>query len=346
MTAAKKSVPPKFSGLLKQGIIEAAPESAVNGMPTFASLPATVEPTDRNAGGAYAGEGQAEGEAGAKTDAVILIPVDRIDSSRFQNRLTLSEEKVVGLAENIRQDGLNNPIIVRAVGKRYELVAGETRMRAYRYLGYQEIPAFVREMDDVHSARSTVLDNFFHETLTDYEIYKGLQILMNVNAATSIRKLAEITPWEKSHVQRLMAFARLPPAVIDMLERQPGLIGCATAESLATYKGRGGDLALVVRAVERIRDGNMPQTRAMAWIESKCQERGLGASPVRAVVTSAQGNPLCTVDRSPKGIKIQATQGINIDWEPIQTALIGLLKSQLSKDGDAIGPVDLPGPSP
>jgi ParB family chromosome partitioning protein len=264
-----------------------------------------------------------------------LLPIDRIDASRFQNRLTISEEKIASLADNIRQDGLNSPIIVRAVGKRYELVAGETRMRAYQHLGHQEIPAFVRDMDDAHSARSTVLDNFFHETLTDYEIYKGLHTLMEVNAATSIRKLADITPWEKSHVQRLMAFGRLPPAVIDMLERQPGLIGGATAEALAGCKGKGIDLALVARAVERIRDGKMPQTRAMAWIESKGKERGAGASaPIRAVVTSPQGNPLCTVDRGPKGIKIQSAQGVDIDWEPVQAALIGLLKGQLSKDAD------------
>jgi ParB/RepB/Spo0J family partition protein len=340
MTTPKKAVPPKFSGLLKQGIIEAAPESAVNGMPSFANLPTAIESSVHLAAGTDEGEDQVPiGSASAsQTELVTLIAIDRIDASRFQNRLTLSEEKIASLAENIRQDGLNNPIIVRTVGARYELVAGETRMRAFQHLGYQEIPAFVRDMDDAHSARSTVLDNFFHETLTDYEIYKGLQTLMDVNAATSIRKLADITPWEKSHVQRLMAFGRLTPSVIDMLEQQPNLIGCATAESLAACKGKGVDVALVVKAVERIRDGKMPQTRAMAWIESKGMERSVEAStPVRAVVTSAQGNPLCTVDRGPKGIKIQAAQGITIDWEPIQTALIGLLKGQLSNDANVNG---------
>jgi len=328
MTTPKKAVPPKFSGLLKQGVIEAAPESAVNNMPTFASLPvAGTAPVN-------AGEGWAEaaGEPVGQVDTVTLIPIDKIDASRFQNRLNLSDEKIAFLAENIRQDGLNNPIIVRTVGERYELVAGETRMRAYRLLGHQEIPAFVRDMDDAHSARSTVLDNFFHETLTDYEIYKGLQTLMEVNAATSIRKLADITPWEKSHVQRLMAFGRLPAGVIDMLERQPGLIGGTTAEAMAGCKGKGIEPGLVARAVERIRDGKLPQTRALAWIESKCHEKSTPASPVRAIVTSAQGNPLCTVDRGPKGIKILAAKGVDIDWEPIHAALIGLLKGQLSKD--------------
>ena len=334
MTTPKKAVPPKFSGLLKQGVIEAAPESAINNMPTFANLPIATEPLNPGTVGGNTAEGQQPdlSEPAGQTEAVTLLPIDLIDASRFQNRLTLSEEKVAILAENIRQDGLNNPIIVRRVGERYELVAGETRMRAYQYLGHKEIPAFVRDMDDVHSARSTVLDNFFHETLTDYEIYKGLHILMEVNAATSVRKLADITPWEKSHVQRLMAFGRLPAGVIDMLERQPNLIGCVTAEAMAGCKGKGIDPALVVRAAERIRDGKLPQTRAVAWIESKCQEKSPGASAVRAIVTSAQGNPLCTIDRGPKGIKIQAAQGVDIDWEPIHTALVGLLKGQLSKD--------------
>ncbi|MFZ4701963.1 MAG: hypothetical protein ACOYMG_18110, partial [Candidatus Methylumidiphilus sp.] len=102
-------------------------------------------------------------------------------------------------------------------------------------------------------------------------------------------------------------------------------------------KAKGIEPALVVRAVERIRDGKLPQTRALAWIESKRQEKSPAASPVRAIVTSAQGNPLCTVDRGPKGIKIQAAPGVVIDWEPIHAALVGLLKGQLSKDGGVDG---------
>lgn len=323
MSSPKKAVPPKFSGLLKQGIIEAAPASAVSGMPVFATLPAPASPP----------------ADGGQADAVTLVPLELIDTSRFQNRLALNPERVASLAENIRQDGLHSPITVRPSGGRYELVAGETRMLAYRHLGLDEIPAFVREMDDAQSARSTVLDNFFHESLTDYEIFKGLQTLMATNAAASVRGLAEITPWEKSHVQRLLAFDRLPPAAADMLERQPGLIGCATAEALAVCLTRGVDAALLVNAVERVRDGKLPQTRAAAWALAKHQGK-TPANPgaIRAVVTSPQGTPLCTVDRNAKGIKIQAAPGVDIDWEPIQATLIGLLQGRLAApDSDAGG---------
>jgi len=340
MSTSKKAVAPKFSGLIKQGVLKPSIESTVNGMPSFTNLPAVIESSSHGAINANTGEelDAAINTSIGQTDVVTMIPIDRIDSSRFQNRLNLSEEKIASLAENIRQDGLNSPIVIRTVGERYELVAGETRMRAYRHLGLKEIPAFVRDMDDVHSARSTVLDNFFHETLTDYEIYKGLQTLLDVNAATSIRKLADITPWEKSHVQRLMGFGRLPPTVIDMLEHQPDLIGCAIAESLAGCKGKGIDVTLVVKAVERIRDGKMPQTRAMAWIESKCKASSIEAShPIRAVVTSDQGSPLCTVDTGPKGIKINTVKGVNINWEPIHAALILLLKEKLSTNTDVNG---------
>ena len=58
-----------------------------------------------------------------------------------------------------------------------------------------------------------------------------------------------------------------PSGVIEMLERQPGLIGGATAEILAGCEGNGIGAALVARAVERIREGKMPQTQAEAQAE-------------------------------------------------------------------------------
>ena len=327
-----KKTPPKFSGLVKDGTINAAPESAVAMMPPFAhTFPTNAAPAAPSVANAEEG-GRPEEQA----ETVRLIPINLIDASRFQNRLTLTEERVAVLADNIRQDGLNSPVIVRTAGGRFELVAGETRMRACRLLGHTEIQAFVREMDDTRSARSTVLDNFFHESLTDYEVYKGLRTLIAVGAATSVRTLADITPWGKSQVQRLMAFERLPRQAIEILERQPSLIGSATAELLAGCLGKGIDDGLVARAVERIRDGKMPQTRAAAWIEAQATGKKAAAGQgraARAVVTTAQGSVLFTIDRGPKGIKIQGAKGAYIDWDPIHEALVGLLKSQAGEGG-------------
>lgn len=322
-----KKGPPKLSGLVKTGIIDVAAGTSAN--PALAPFdlppPKPLPSAEASLPGSSMG-GQ------PKPETARLIPISYIDVSRFQNRLSLTEDRIAALAENIRQDGLNNPIIVRvAANSRYELIAGETRMRACQRLGHQDIPAFVRDMDDVHSARSTVLDNFFHESLTDFEIYKGLETLLEVGAATSIRKLADITPWEKSHVQRLMAFKRLPTAVVTMLEQQPGLIGGAVAETLAGCEGKGVDPALVVKAVERIRDGKISQTRALDWIETQAAEKKhprQAAGEGRAIITTAEGSALFTVDRSDKGIKIKGAKGADIDWDALHAALVGLLKSR------------------
>ena len=131
-------------------------------------------------------------------------------------------EKAALLAEDIRRDGLRNPIIVRPISEgRYELVSGETRTEAFRMIGRSEIPAFIRPMDDVMAARGTVLDNFFHQELTDYEKYKGLKILMDCGAASSLTQLAALTPWGKTHVFRFMSFGKLPDPALSLLESFP-----------------------------------------------------------------------------------------------------------------------------
>jgi len=340
--STKKS-PPKFSGLVASGAVSIPDQAAASkgaAMPVFIGREA----------GAPAQPGEVGAAEGAATEngvpKPVLIPIASIVASQFQNRLILTEERIAALADNIRRDGLNNPVIVRALGAgRYELVAGETRMRACKYLGHTEIPAFVRDMDDAHSARSTVLDNFFHETLTDYEIYKGLRILLDAKAVASVRALAEVTPWGKTHVQRLMSFDKLPGQAHAILEHNPGLIGSNTAEGLASCLNKGGGAGLVVKALERIRDGKMTQVRAAAWVgaqQAKAvgegQDAGQGGpAAVKSVITTPQGRPVFTLDRNGKEIRIRPSKdaaGDGIDWESLHLAIVEILKGHADKAGD------------
>ena len=94
-------------------------------------------------------------------DTPVAVPLDLIDRSPYQIRSPVKAERAETLASEIRRHGMNNPVIVRPItGGRYELVAGETRVAAYRINGETHIQAFVRPMDDGQSARSLVLDNF------------------------------------------------------------------------------------------------------------------------------------------------------------------------------------------
>jgi ParB family chromosome partitioning protein len=313
----KNRIPPKVSGLVGAGKIGPIPVETVDRMPSFdTDLRERPEEAPGNEDVKFAVEPKV-------SEVVQTIPVERIQRSQFQNRIVRSSADIADLAENIRTDGLNNPIVVRPTTDGfYELISGETRLQAFVYLGEREIPARIRPMSDLQAARSTVLDNLFHYPLVDYEIYKGFKILLDSGAIPSIRALSRETPYSKSQVHRLMAFSRLPEEAILILENHPDLIGANIAEALAELTGKGY-CELVAKALERIRDGSLNQMRAPSWIESQTQER---TQPSRRIAAHHNGKPYAILLRAGEVIKITAMSGVDI--ERLEEAIFDLLKSK------------------
>ncbi|MGZ8218720.1 ParB/RepB/Spo0J family partition protein [Methylomagnum sp.] len=253
------------------------------------------------------------------------IPIEKIKRSPYQNRIARSTVEIADLAENVKADGLNNPIVVRPLTDGYfELISGETRLDAFLHLERQEIPAIIRELDDVQAARSTVLDNIFHNPLCDYEIYKGLKILLDSGAVPSIRALSKDTPYSKSHVHRLMAFGKLPEDAIKLLESDPGIIGANVAEALAEQTAKGYH-ELVLKALERIREGRLNQMRAVVWMASQITER---SEPSKRVASHSDGKPYATLTRTGGTIKITTARNVDIDL--LEEAVYALLSNNPS----------------
>lgn len=313
---AKTKMPPKVSGLISAGKLNPVSDDALSRMPAFEAL--AQEAPLENAPPAPKEAESAEDSSGL----VKNVPIEKIRRSRYQNRIARSTVEISDLAENIKADGLNNPIVVRPLSDGYyELVSGETRLEAYLLLERPEIPARIRELDDAQAARSTVLDNIFHNPLCDYEIYKGLKILLDSKAVSSVRALSKETPFSKSHVHRLMAFGKLPEEAIGLLESQPGLIGANVAEALADQAAKGNP-ALVVTALERVRDGRLNQTRAALWVEGQIIER---PEPIKRVAAHGDGKPYATLTRVGGTLKITASR--NVDMARLEEAVYALLSN-------------------
>src|SRR5690348_9781753 len=80
-------------------------------------------------------------------EKVQTLKVEQVFASKYQPRLHFSEEKIEELAQSIKEKGVIQPILVRAAGTdRYELIAGERRLRAVKSLGLNEIPAIIRRV--------------------------------------------------------------------------------------------------------------------------------------------------------------------------------------------------------
>lgn len=108
------------------------------------------------------------------------IRLDRIDPGRHQPRTRFDGEALASLAASIRAVGVIQPVVVRpGSGGRFELIAGERRVRAAGLAGLEEIPAIVRESDERSAAESALIENLQREDLNPIERGEGIRGLID-----------------------------------------------------------------------------------------------------------------------------------------------------------------------
>ncbi len=96
---------------------------------------------------------------------LIHIAVDQIDPNPFQPRRHFSSSEIASLADSLRQHGMLQPVLVRAVGTRYQLIAGERRLRASIEAQLHEVPARALVMDDQRVFELAMVENLQREDL-------------------------------------------------------------------------------------------------------------------------------------------------------------------------------------
>jgi ParB family chromosome partitioning protein len=112
-------------------------------------------------------------------EGVIEIEISNVSPNPGQPRQQFNEESIRELAASIKEYGVVQPVLVRAVGDRFELVAGERRLRAAREAGLSHIPAIVREMSDAQALEIALVENLQREDLNPMdqaEVKKRLRV--------------------------------------------------------------------------------------------------------------------------------------------------------------------------
>lgn len=144
---------------------------------------------------------------------VINIPLDQIEVNPFQPRSTFEEESLNELADSIRIHGVIQPITVRRIeNNKFQLIAGERRLRASKLAGKNEIPAYVRVATDQESIEIALIENIQREDLNPLEIsinYKRLQDECDLTQ----EQLAERLGKNRSTVTNFLRLLRLPPDI-------------------------------------------------------------------------------------------------------------------------------------
>ena len=113
------------------------------------------------------------------------IELDKIVPNRYQPRREFSDDSIKELAETLDKDGLLQPIVVREDGEdHYEIIAGERRYRAAKSLGWETIPAIIKNMDDDQAASLALIENLQREDLNPIDEAKAYTNLMKLNDLT------------------------------------------------------------------------------------------------------------------------------------------------------------------
>lgn len=112
------------------------------------------------------------------------ISLQDIIPNRFQPREMFDDEALQELSQSIREHGVIQPIIVRKVGDKYEIIAGERRFRASQLAGKETIPALIRDIDDKEAAKIALLENLQRSNLTPIEEAKTYQTILKLDNIT------------------------------------------------------------------------------------------------------------------------------------------------------------------
>ena len=120
------------------------------------------------------------GAAAAEEKNFRKVPIDSVVPNRYQPRTVFDEDKIRELAESIREQGLIQPLIVTKMGDgRFELIAGERRLRASRQAGLEDVPVVVKDVDDEGLLALSIIENIQREDLNPIEEARAYKELMD-----------------------------------------------------------------------------------------------------------------------------------------------------------------------
>lgn len=181
-------------------------------------------------------------------DKIVELPLKQLRPNPYQPRKHFDEQGIQELAESIKQHGVIQPVIVRAVLKGYELIAGERRFRASQMLGLETIPAVVRAFTDDQTMEIALIENLQRENLNAIELAQAYQNLMDQLELTQ-EELSVKVGKSRSHIANFLRLLNLPDDVKDHVSR--GTLSMGHARAIAGVKDPSAVKQLAKSTIEQ-----------------------------------------------------------------------------------------------
>ena len=228
---------------------------------------------------ALIGNGTASVESGAedKSDAQFrMAPVGSITPGAFQPRLNFDKERLAELTRAIQSQGIIEPLIVRRIdapeadGPRYELIAGERRLRAARAAGLETVPIIVRELDDRAALEMSLVENIVREDLNAVE--EGLAFFRLVDHfGLTHDEIASRVGKSRPYVGNTLRLLELPQPILNMIAKREltagqarPLLSIQSAEAQLSAARRIAAVGLSSRGAEEMATAARPRTKTAA----------------------------------------------------------------------------------
>src|SRR6516165_2523314 len=186
------------------------------------------------------------------------LDIDLIEPSPYQPRTRFREEALDELARSIRTSGIIQPLVVRQIGKKFELIAGERRWRAAQRAGLKSVTAIVRQVPDELALEMTLVENIQREDLNAIEQARAFERLMDEFNVTQ-EAVAERTGKDRATVANAIRLLKLEPTIQDWIEEGKltaghgrALLAVSDPQLRMRYAQRAARGGLTVRQIERL----------------------------------------------------------------------------------------------
>jgi len=192
------------------------------------------------------------------------IPLDLIDEPEHPERETMDEQELAELALSIREVGLVEPLVVKRVGDRFEVIAGHRRLLGCRMVAYTPVPCRVRDDGNIDHLAILIAENAHREDPNPIEEARFYQRILDAKAGGDVDKLCEIVRRNRDFVEgRLLLLMGYPQVTEALAQRRitiavaRGLNKCADANRLLILLDTAINSGATARQVaEWVRDAN------------------------------------------------------------------------------------------
>lgn len=235
-----------------------------------------------------------------KKATVLMLPVCDIVASPFQPRQTFDDEALSGLTQSIRENGILQPLTVRKLPDgRYELIAGERRLRAATAAGMTNVPCVVIEANDSQSAIFSLLENVQREDLGFFEEAEGMARLLQAEGITQEELASQLGKSQPAVANKLRLLRLSPEDRVKIMKA-----GLTERHARALLKLTGDDRA---RALDRIIANKFNVAQAEKLVDSMLTPREVHKAHTLPVVKDVR----IFINTFNNAVNVMRSAGIN-----------------------------------